>query len=172
MKLKTIFLINEWISHAPAMNRSPDSKLRPTPGGMNDGFPNWDSIVEGKDWFCYMESNDWEKNRAGISVYITENNKPHKIWVKVKTNGLRKKGDTNEAHKERVRKHINKVAHSWMSEAKKIHNNPEINEVGNPIPISWKECFLEVLENPKVKAHLADCGDEAIADPVNFTPRK
>jgi hypothetical protein len=141
---------------------------------MNDGSPNWDGVVEGKDWFCYMESNDWQKHRAGISIYITEGDKTHKIWAKVKTNGLRKKGDTNEAHKERVRKHINKVARSWMSEAKRIHNNPELNEVGNPVVISWKEAFREVLENPKVKAHLAECGEQEIApvsDPVNFTPR-
>jgi len=174
MKLKTILLLERGMSMGYGSMSTNDTKLKPTPGGMNDG-PDWDGVVEGKDWFCYMEGNDWNKHRAGISIYITEGDKPHKIWAKIKTGGLRKKGDTNEAAKERVRKHINKVARSWVSEAKRIHNNPEINEVGNPIPISWKDAFLEVLDNPKVKAHLAECGEQeipSIADPVNFTPRK
>ena len=175
MKLKTILLLERGMSMGYGSMSSNDTKLRPTPGGMNDGSPDWDGVVEGKDWFCYMEGNDWNKHLAGVSIYITEGDRPHKIWTKIKTNGLRKKGDTNEAAKERVRKHINKVARSWIGEAKRIHNNPEINEVGNPVPISWKAAFLEVLDNPKVKAHLAECGEQEIAplaDPVNFTPRK
>ena len=172
MKLKTILLLERGMSMGYGSMSTNDTQLRPTPGGMNDGSPDWDGVVEGKDWFCYMEGNDWNKHRAGISVYITEGDRPHKIWAKIKTGGLRKKGDTNEAAKERVRKHINKVARSWIGEAKRIHNNPEINEVGNPIPITWRAAFLEVLDNPKVKAHLAECGEQAIADPVNFTPRK
>ena len=180
MKLKTLLQITEWISHAPAINRSPDNKLRATPGGFNDGSPhwndepNWDGVVEGKDWFCYMESNDWETKRSGASIYINEDEKPHKIWVKIKTGGLRKPNDTNESYKERIRKHTNKVARSWMSEAKRIFNNIEINEAGNPVPITWKQAFREALKNPKVKAHLADCGEQEIApliDPVNFTKR-
>jgi hypothetical protein len=171
MKLKTLLLINEWISHAPAMNRSPDSALRPVPGGWNDNSPNWDGVVEGKDWFCYMEGNDWHSKRSGASIYINEDEKPHKMWIRIKTHGLRKNNDTNESYKERVRKHTNKVARSWMSAAKKIHNDPELNEVGNPIPVSWKQAFREALKDPKVKAHLADCGEGPMADPVNFTPR-
>jgi hypothetical protein len=175
MKLKTLIQINEWISHAPTVNRSPDLNLYPTPGGLNDGSPNWDGIVEGKDWFCYMEGNDWQTKRSGASIYINEDEKPYKIWVKIKTNGLRKPNDTNESYKERVRKHTNKVARSWMSEARRIFKNIEINEAGNPVPITWKQAFREALKNPKVKAHLADCGEQEIAplmDPVNFTPRK
>ena len=172
MKLKTIIQLSEWISHAPAMNRNPDSQLRPVPGGWNDDSPNWDGVVEGKDWFCYMEGNDWHNHVAGASVYINEEgDRPHKVWVKIKTHGLRKKGDTNELFKERVQKHIKKVAGSWTSAAKKLHNNPELNEVGNPVPISWRQAFREATQDPKVKAHLADCGEAAIADPVNFTPR-
>ena len=61
-----------------------------------------------------------------------------------------------------------------MSAAKKIHNDPEINEVGNPIPITWKQAFRESLKDPKLKTHLAESGEQEsapLADPVNFTPR-
>lgn len=174
MKLKTLIKINEWISHGPAVNGNPDSKLRPMPGGWNDDSPNWDGIVEGKDWFCYMEGNDWQTKRSGATVYINEDDKPHKIWIKIKTHNLRKPNDTNESYKERVRKHTNKVARTWMTAAKKIHNNPDINEAGNPVPITWKQAFRESLKDTKLKAHLADCGEQetsSLADPVNFTPR-
>ena len=179
IKLKS--LIPEWISHSPTINRSPDVALRPTPGGQNDGMPgwnegveDWDGIVEGKDWFCYMEGNDWHNKRSGATIYINEDEKPHKMWIKIKTHGLRKTNDTNESYKERVRKHTNKVARSWMSEAKRIHDNPELNEVGNTIPISWKQSFKEALNSPKVKNYIAETGAKDIApvcDPENFTPR-
>lgn len=200
MKLKTLIQINEWISHGNAVNRSPDDNLYPTPGGMNDGNPHWDTkasfdvnssniaenkawnegvgdwdgIIEGKDWFCYVEGNDWHSKTAGASIYITEDDKPHKMWVKFKTHGLRKAGDTNESFKERIRKHSHKVARSWMTAAKDIHKNAGLNEVGNPIPISWKQAFKEALSDPKVKGLVAEKGERElspIADPVNFTPR-
>jgi hypothetical protein len=181
MKLATLIKINEWISHAPAVNANPDSKLRPVPGGWNDNSPNWNDSVENWDgiieggkgqYFCYVESNDWEKKRSGAIVYITEDDKPHKIWMKIKTHGLRKKNDTNESYKERVRKHTNKVAKSWMSEAKKLYKNVEINEAGNPVPITWKQAFREAMQDDKVKEWMAECGEQEIAplaDPVNFT---
>jgi len=200
MKLKTLLQINEWISHGIAVNRSPDDNLYPTPGGMNDGNPHWntkdsfdvnssniaegkgwnddvedwDGIVEGDDWFCYMEGNDWHNKRSGASIYINEDDKPHKMWIKIKTHGLRKKGDTNESYKDRIKKHTNKVARSWMSAAKEIHNNTDLNEVGNPIHISWKQAFKEALNSPKVKLYVAEVGEKEItplADPINFTPR-
>ena len=199
IKLKS--LLPEWISHGNAVNRSPDDNLYPTPGGMNDGNPHWDTkasfdvnssnIAEGKDWngdvgdwdgvikgdrdwWGYVAGNDWDKKQAGVDIYITEDDKPHKMWIKIKTHGLRKKGDTNEAFKERIRKHSHKVARSWMTAAKEIHNNIELNEVGNPIPVSWKHAFKEALNDPRVKSYLGEVGEKEIspiADPVNFTPR-
>ena len=169
IKLKS--LLPEWISHGIAVNRNPDSALQPTPGGMNDGSPNWNGIVKNKDWWAYIGGNNWDKKQSYTEVIINEDDKPHKMWIKIKTGGLRKPNDTNESYKERVRKHTNKVARSWMSEAKRIYNNPEINEAGNPIPITWKQAFKEAIKNPKVKKYLADFGETQI-DPVNFTPRK
>lgn len=174
MKLKTLIRLNEWFITAPTVNRSPDSNLVPTPGGLNDDSPNWDGIIEGKDWFCHVEGNDWQNKRSGAAVYINEDDKPHKIWINIKTHGLRKSGDTNEAFKARIRKHTDKVAKAWLSKAKKLHKTPEINEVGNPIQMSWKQAFREALKDIKVKSQLVDCGEKEIApvaDPVNFTPR-
>ena len=96
------------------------------------------------------------------------------MWIKIKTHGLRKNNDTNESYKERIRKHTNKVARSWMGAAKEIHNNPDLNEVGNPIQKTWKQSFKEALNDPKVKSYVAEVGEKRIApmiDPVNFTLR-
>jgi hypothetical protein len=172
MKLKTILQLSEWISHAPAVNANPDSKLRPVPGGDND-TPAWDGIVEGRGWFLYRETNDWNSKRSGASVYITEG-EPYKFSIKVKTHGLRKGSDTNESYNDKVKKHTDKVGRAWVTAAKKIHNNPKINEVGNEIPISWTECFREALEDPRVKKFISHRNEGKIApmcDPVNFTPR-
>ncbi len=73
-----------------------------------------------------------------------------------------------------IRKHTDKVAKAWLSKAKKLYKNPEINEVGNPIQMTWKQAFREALKDIKVKSQLIDCGEKEIApvaDPVNFTPR-
>ena len=181
IKLKS--LLPEWISHGIAVNRNPDVALRPIPGGMNDGSPNWnggvedwDGIVKGSknEWFAHIGGNNWDKKQSYTEIIINEDEKPYKMWIKIKTHGLRKNNDTNESYKERVRKHTNKVARSWMSAAKDIHNNPDINEVGNPVPITWKHAFKEALNNPKVKSYLAEVGEQEIApivDPMNFTPR-
>lgn len=153
---------------------SVDTQLRPTPGGLNDDSPNWDGIIEGKDWFCHIHGNNWQNKRSGATVYINEDEKPHKMWISIKTHGLRKTGDTNEAFKARIRKHTDKVTKAWLSKAKKLHKTLEMNEVGNPIQITWKQAFKEALKDTKVQSYLAGSGGKEIApvsDPVNFTPR-
>jgi hypothetical protein len=181
-QLKQLTSINEWISHGVAVNRTPDSKLRATPGGQNDGavgwnegVGDWENIIKGKDWFLHLESNDWHNKMSGASIYINEDDKPYKISIKIKTHGLRKNGDTNEIYKERIRKHTHKVARSWMSKAKEIHNNTELNEAGNPITVSWKRAFKEALNDPKVMGLVAETSEKemsVVSDPVNFTLHK
>ena len=168
IKLKS--LLPEWISHGIAVNRNPDSELRPTPGGMNDGSPNWDGIVEGGkgEWFAYIGGNDYNKKLSETTIYINEGDKPHKIWIKIKTGNLRKPTDTNKSYKDRIRKHANKISRKWMSEAKKLHK-PELNEVGNEIPVSWKESFKNSMES--VKSFISEWGEVEI-NPINFTYRK
>lgn len=181
IKLKS--LLSEWISHGIAMNRNPDVKLRATPGGQNDGskgwnegVEDWDGVIKGDgNWWGYVAGNDWNKKQAGVDIYITEDDEPHKISIKIKTHGLRKTNDTNESFKERVRKHAHKVARSWMTKAKEIHNNVELNEVGNPITVSWRRAFKEALNSPKVKGLVAEFKEKelsTICDPINFTPHK
>lgn len=187
MKLTTIItLVKEsagFGTHGGSMGgtvSSQDSQLHPMPGGMDD-VESWEGVTEGKGWFCYREANDWHTKRAGASIYITEG-EPHKFWIRIKTHGLRKSNDTNEGYRQRINKHADKVARAWMSEAKKLHNNPEINEVGNELQMTWKEAFKLALESSKVKPFIAEWGDcptyktknkevSAISDPVNFTPR-
>lgn len=180
MKLKTIlFLIKEssgYGTHGGSLGgpiSSQDNKLRPYPGSMDD-VEDWDGFVEHKNWFLHVEANNWETKKAGASVYITEGD-PKKYSIRIKTHGLRKPNDTNESYRQRVKKHSNKVAREWVSAAKKLHDNPEINEVGNEIPITWNEAFKLALEDMKVHPYVAEWGESnkkessAMADPVNFT---
>jgi hypothetical protein len=132
---------------------------------------DWDGIKEGNGWFIYRESNVSDKRRSGASVYITETDKPHKMWIEIKTGNLRKPNDTNKMYRERIKKHSNKVMSSWMNAAKRLYKAPGYNEVGNKMTISWKEAFKEALNDPKVKQYIDNWGEAAISDPVNFTPR-
>src|ERR1035437_7405646 len=171
MKLKTlIFLTEAGMSMGYGSMSSQDSQLRPMPGGMNDG-PSWDGIVEGDGWFLYKETNNWHQKQSTASVTITEG-EPYKFRVKIKTKGLRKKGDRNAQLYERVRAHTNKVAGAWVSEAKKIHNNQEMNEIGNPKEKSWAQSFKEALQSPKVSPFIEGVEESKwpapIVNPVNF----
>lgn len=136
-----------------------------------NSISSWDGIKEGKGWFMYHESNNWDIKRSGASVYVTEG-QPEKYWIKIKTHGLRKPTDTNESYRQRVREYSGKVSRAWTTAAKRIHNDPHINEVGNEVPITWNQAFKEAIEDPKVKPFIENWGTEKIGvDPVNFTPR-
>ena len=171
MKLKTILLHELSI---PSMQQgsmtSQDTKLHPYPGSMDDSNA-WDGIVEGDGWFLYKESNDWHKKQAGASVTITEG-KPHRFNVKIKTKWLKKSKDTNSSLSETIREYTDKVSKKWVSSAKRIRNNPDLNEIGNPVEKSWQQCFREALNDPKVKPFIEEVHENDICvDPVNFTPR-
>lgn len=173
MKLKTLLLVElteMGMSMSPGSMSSQDTELRPIPGSADD-VEAWDGIKEGKGWFCYRETSDHTLNRSGATAYITEGDKPHKIWIKIKTHGLRKPNDTNKMYRERINKHSNKVMTSWMNAAKRHHKSQGFNEVGNKITISWKESFKEAINDPKVKQYIDNWGEAAISDPINFTPR-
>ena len=149
---------------------SQDNRLYAMPGSTYDE-EKWGGIVEGEKWFLYKESNDWHNKNSFASVTITEG-EPTKLRIKIKTKGLKKKGDTNAKLYERVRQHTNRVSGAWVSEAKKIYNNPELNEVGNPIQKSWHQCFKEALQNPKVAPFVEGVEEgkwpAPIVNPVNF----
>jgi len=149
---------------------SQDSQLRPLPGSPDDK-ESWDGIVEGDGWFLYKESNNWHNKQSTASITITEG-EPTKYRIKIKTKGLKKKGDTNAKLYERVRSHTNKVSSTWVSEAKKIYNNPELNEVGNPIQKTWHQCFKEALQSPKISPFIEGVEESRwqapIVNPVNF----
>lgn len=184
MKLKTLLYLNEWFTKTQMGGMTPTSgetQLLPMPGGMND-VENWNSIREGNGWFSYRGNNDWNTGITEASVCITEKETPRKFWIKIKTRGLRKPNDTNKSYHERVRKHGDKVVRTWATEARRLHNEPKrLTNVGNKIMRDWAESFLEALKNPKISSLIAEFGEtkitgyekssQAIADPVNFTPR-
>lgn len=173
MKLKTLIFLEFAM---PSMNQgsmtSQDTQLRPLPGSMDD-VNEWNGIVEGDGWFLYKEHNNWHQKQSGASVTITEG-EPKRLRISIKTKGLRKKNDTRRQFVERVRQHTNKVSSAWVSAAKRIKGNPDLNEIGNPIHKSWAECFEAALQDAKVKPYVQGVSEEKIspiADPVNFTPR-
>lgn len=170
MKLKTLIFLENSMGYGSMS--SMDTSLRPMPGSM-DSIEEWNGIVEGDGWFLYKEHNNWHIKQSGASVTITEG-EPTRYKIKIKTKGLRKKGDTNKMLSERIRKHTEKVSRSWISAAKRIRNNPDLNEIGNPIQKSWAQCFKEALKDPKVSGFVESFEESKIppiSDPVNFTPR-
>jgi hypothetical protein len=46
------------------------------------------------------------------------------------------------------------AASRWTALATKIHNNPELNEIGNTIQKSWEECFMMALESDDMKPYI------------------
>jgi hypothetical protein len=187
MKLKTILLLKKESAgfgthggQTGGVLTSKNSELIPMPGSMDD-IESWNGIIEGSGWFCYCETNNWNTRRSKISVYIIEGElKKYQIYIK--THRLKKPNDTNESYRQRVKNYINRIAKSWISAAKKIHNNPEINEVGNKILVTWSESFKRALETPKIKPFIYNWSEcqikpthskltSVISDPVNFTPR-
>ena len=48
-------------------------------------------------------------------------------------------------------KHRAKAASKWKTLASKLHRDVQLTEAGNPIAKTWKECFLEALDDPEMK---------------------
>ena len=60
-------------------------------------------------------------------------------------------------HGEDREKHSKKAASKWRSLASKIRNeSKELNEVGNQVEKTWKECFEEALQHPELKEFIRD----------------
>ena len=125
------------------------------------------------DWFMASGTNNWQNKKAYCSAYITEaGHRPIRIWAEVKTRWLRKPKDTHSSYHDRVKKTINKVSKAWSNEAKRLHKEYAVTEVGNRKTRTWRECFIQSLKNPKISPFIMEYGeDESMMDPVNFTPR-
>jgi hypothetical protein len=74
-------------------------------------------------------------------------------------------------HREDREKHRKKAFTTWKSLANEIHGDVQLNEVGNPIQKSWKQCFKEALKHSKLQEYIRKPEHQRVFDPVNFTPR-
>lgn len=82
----------------------------------------------------------------------------------------------HDKHKEDRPKWRHRAFSKWKSCANEIYRESQgLNEVGNPMTKSWKQCFEEALKHPKLQEFIRDPEKHKrvypIADPVNFTPR-
>lgn len=61
----------------------------------------------------------------------------------------------------------------WKTIANEIHNNVELNEVGNPMQKTWKQAFKEALEHPELQEFIRKEYHQRIypqsIDSVNFS---
>jgi hypothetical protein len=128
---------------------------------------------ENKEWIVHC-GNNIDKN-SKVSVIFTESKTIDKIWFEVNYNGVCKNDGNN---RENMSKWANKASRTWSKIAKDKYNNPELNEVGNPIKKSWEECFMEAINSEELKPYIKNYKIEkknnnspVIMDPVNFTPR-
>lgn len=174
IKLKPLLYLREFWMPGP-MAAGANSPLSYT-GADDDNLNAYTETSvkqDNPDWFMASGTNNWQDKKAYCSAYITETGgKPLRVWVEVKTKWLRKPNDTHSSHHERVRKAIGKVSKAWASEAKRLHKEYMVTEVGNKKFRTWKECFTQALKSPKVAPFITGSGvDESVMDPVNFTPR-
>lgn len=61
------------------------------------------------------------------------------------------------------------AASKWSAKAREIYNNPELNEIGNPVQKSWEQCFKEALSDESLKPYIKETDRTGVFDPVNFT---
>ena len=83
--------------------------------------------------------------------------------------------NTHGADREKWRK---KAFTKWKSLASEIHNDVQLNEVGNPMEKTWKQSFQEALKRPELQEFVRKPHHQKVfkkndiapcIDPVNFT---
>jgi hypothetical protein len=90
-----------------------------------------ESFKIGKSWFVHEGTNN--------VTTIFESGE--KMQFKLRLNG--KYGSEKD-------KWRHQAANRWSSIAREIYNDADLNEIGNPIQKSWKECFSEALKDPRM----------------------
>lgn len=166
IKLKEI-MKEFWMPGAMTTNNNPSPlAYADAPSDELIQKPSESVTQDNKDWFMHLGTNDWNDKKALCSVQINEGDNSIRIWAEVKTKWLRKSGDSNSGHHDRVNSTIKKVAKAWASEARRIRRESIVSEIGNKTTRTWKECFTKALESSKVAPYIKGSG---IIDPVNFS---
>jgi hypothetical protein len=96
-----------------------------------------ESFREGKGWFVH-------EGTSHIKV-IFENGRQMKFDLTFRN----KIGEEKE-------KWRSQAAGKWSAIAKEIYNNPELNEIGNPIQKTWEQCFQEALSDDGMKPFIKE----------------
>jgi len=138
-----------------------------------------ENIIEGKNWFINNGSSDFYNKSSKVSVYFTDGSN-NRIWFEVNYKHLNKsKYDSISGRYDKIQKWRERAAKMWSGCARKLHNEPkQITEGGNTIMRNWTECFIEALNDPKMKHFIKKWGSDScykdknvapVIDPVNFT---
>jgi hypothetical protein len=62
------------------------------------------------------------------------------------------------------KKYRHRAFTTWKSLATEIYNDVTINEVGNPIQLSWKESFKKALKHPKLQEYIRQPHHQKVFD--------
>lgn len=102
---------------------------------------NWKGMSKETINECFKQGDGWfvHEGNQSISV-IFENGKKLSFEVSSKGRGI----DDKDAWR-------HKAASKWISTARGIHKNTDLNEIGNPIQKTWEQCFIEALNDDSLK---------------------
>lgn len=179
--------VRRWMLETQRIHRLYNSRIRPT--DTNDPYFMRKSWKE-----CFIEALGGEKMKPYIKTWGVD----HSDWrgmSRETVNESFNQGDGWFVHEgsqsistifengrqisfeltfknkrgEEKNKWRSQAASKWKTVAREIHNNPDLNEIGNPQQKSWEHCFQEALNDERVKPFIKEMA--SIYDPVNFTPR-
>lgn len=140
-------------------------KIQAYRSGVHVGYN--EAINEEKSYhYNHKEYRLYEGNRHIVAIFEDNSRLAFEVHFK------NARGDDKE-------KWRRKAFSTWKSIANEIHtDSTQLNEVGNQVQKSWKECFQEALKDPKLKEYIRKNSHQKIyqnknvapfIDPINFT---
>ena len=141
-------------------------KIQAYRSGVHVGYT--ETINEEKSYhYNHKDYRLYEGNRHIVAIFEDNSRLAFEVHFR----------NVRGADKEKWRR---KAFSTWKSVANEIRrDSTQLNEVGNQIQKSWKDCFKEALEDPKLKEYIRknkhqsvySNNSNSIIDPINFSFR-